>query len=284
MVGFWGDIFRNYFADFCLPSLLSPNNLGLLSAADGHRFLICTTPHDWAKLTKSPLWSVLAEHATPRFIEIGLPKGPSSEAKFKHMTLCQRLTVNAAMKDRALACHIFPDAMYLDGTIATALRYASEGLHAVLTVPMRLKQESLFAGLNQRGLLPNRADETAAQQPLTVKSRSVVDLAIANLYDDFNSNDWDNPNFPRWPSSCFWRLPDQSGILIHSAYYNYILLDMARIERHNERSFDIARSKTTGLAITFRIPRRSMSLGIPTKRWTSPGRSPRHILRRHQCH
>jgi hypothetical protein len=255
MVGFWGERFRNYFVDFCLPSLLSLGNLGSLSAAHGHQFLICTTAGDWEKLQESPLWSVLCKHATPIMIEVGLPDGPSDEAKFRHMTLGHRAMVNAALKDRALACHIMPDAMYTDGTIDTALRYAAAGARAVLTVALRLKEERLFADLNLRQVLPDRASNGSASRPITLKSRSVVNLAVANLYDDSILHDWDGPHFPRWPAYSFWRVPDRSGILIHSAYCsNYILLDMATIDHHNERSFDTASIENSWLSDNFPDP------------------------------
>ena len=261
MVGFWGDRFRGYFADFCLPSLLSPGNLGALSAADGHRFLVCTTADDWRKLEASPHWRLLGRHATPTLIEVGLPDGPSNETKFKHMTLGHRLLVNVALRDRALASQIMPDAMYTDGTIASALRHASQGAHAVLTVAMRLKEEGLFEGLRKRRLLPERGNEEAAFRPITLKSRVVVDLAVENLYDDSVLHDWDGQHFPLWPAYSFWRAPQNTGILIQSAYYAYILLDMATIERHNERSFDIACIENYWLSDNFPDPSRIRVIG-----------------------
>ncbi len=254
MVGFWGDRFRNFFLDFCLPSLLSPNNLGVLAAADGHRLLICTTVDDWAKLTQTPLWSTVQRHVSPTFIEAGLPEDSSAEAKFRHMTAGHRLLVNAALKDRALACQIMPDAMYTDGTIACALRYASQGAYAVLTVAMRLKEEGLFADLLRGGVISTNSNEGRTAHAITLRSRSVIDIAIANLYDDCLQHDWHGSRFPSWPAFCFWRIPDQSGILIHSAYFAYILLDLSRIQQHNERSFDIACIENYWLSDNFPDP------------------------------
>src|SRR6516162_2452723 len=105
MVGFWGENFRRFFSDFCLPSLLSPGNLGGLSCDDGHVFLICTTAEDWCALQQIPLWPILTKHAIPRLIEIGAPDDSSQEAKFRHMNLTHRLLFEAAHKERAPACH-----------------------------------------------------------------------------------------------------------------------------------------------------------------------------------
>ncbi len=49
----WGERFRNYFLDLCLPTLLSPRNLPALATRPRSKFLICTRPHDWAAMTGS---------------------------------------------------------------------------------------------------------------------------------------------------------------------------------------------------------------------------------------
>ncbi len=254
IVGFWGDRFRSYFIDYCLPSLLSPRNLGILSAGDGHRFLICTTAADWLALQRSSSWNLLLTHATPVHIEVGFPDDSSEESKFRHMTYGHRLLVNEAYRDRALACQIMPDAMYTDGTIETVLRHAAEGAHAVLTVALRLKEEGLFVGLHNQKLAPEYVSAQSARHPIILKSQSVVDLVVANLYDDSLLHDWDGSHFPRWPAYSFWRVPGQAGILIHSAYYAYILLDMAVIGQHNERSFEIASIENYWLSDNFPDP------------------------------
>ncbi len=236
LVGFWGDRFRNYFLGFSLPSLLSGNNLGFLSKEDGHRLLVATTLEDWQELEASPLWAKLSSHVTPVLIPVGLPEDSSDAGKFRHMTLGHRLLVNAALRDRALACQVMPDAMYTDGTIATALSRASQGADAVLTVAMRLKEEPLFRDLRIRNLLPGEKFE---QEVIQLKSRGVVDLAIKHLYDDCLLHDWDGRRFLRFPAFAFWRAGG-GGILIHSAYFAYILFDTAKIIEHNERSFDTA--------------------------------------------
>jgi len=239
IVGFWGDRFRSYFLDYCLRSLLSPRNLGALSAADGHRFLICTTAADWQALQRHPAWSALAAHATAVHIEVGLPDGTSEKAKFDHMTLGHRLLLNAAHRDRALTCQIMPDTIYTDGTFETVLRCAAAGAHAVLTVALRLEQEGLFAGLRERGLLLEPASEESSAAPITINARSVVDLVIKNLYDDSLLHDWDRSDFLRWPAYTFWRMPGDRGMLMHSASHAYILFDMATVKQHDERALDM---------------------------------------------
>jgi len=257
MVGFWGDRFRSYFIEYCLPSLLAPRNLGALSANDGHRFLICTTAADWQALQDKPAWQLLKAHATPVHIEVGLPENSSDEAKFKHMTLGHRLLVRAVHEHRALACQIMPDTMYTDGTIETVLRHAAAGAHAVLAVAMRFREEGLFHDLRQLGLLPNpRVHGARTSRAIALQPRSVVGPAIQNLFRDCMTHDWESRSFPMWPTFCFWRVAQRSEMLIHSAYYAYILLDMSAVRNHNERSFDVASIENFWLADNFSDPDR----------------------------
>ena len=71
-------------------------------------------------------------------------------------------------------------------------------------------------------------------------------------------HDWDGQHFPLWPAAAN---AAKSGILIQSAYYAYILLDMATIERHNERSFDIACIENYWLSDNFPDPSRIRVIG-----------------------
>src|SRR5271170_2548783 len=154
MISFWGERFRNYFTNYCLPSLISPQNLEFLRVEDGHKFLICTTKNDWQELQAQPVFNELAKYVEPILLEIGLPEDQTDTAKFRHMTFSHRILIEEAYRDKALACHIMPDLMYSDGTISTVLSYAKAGAHAVLAVALRMAEEKLFPDLRSRGFLP----------------------------------------------------------------------------------------------------------------------------------
>src|SRR5881227_3035589 len=66
----WGERFRNYFLDLCLPTLLSPGNLPALRTRARSKFLICTRPEDWAVLQNTPVFQLLQQYVEPVYIEI----------------------------------------------------------------------------------------------------------------------------------------------------------------------------------------------------------------------
>src|SRR5271156_1535988 len=96
MVPFWGQRYREYFVDLCLPSLLAPNNIPLLRAEDGHRFLIATTREDWGAIEHLPIMDRLRQHATPDWIEVDYPMSTDSEAhpqyasSINYQNFCQK--------------------------------------------------------------------------------------------------------------------------------------------------------------------------------------------------
>jgi hypothetical protein len=255
LMSLWGAQYRSYFVDYCLPSLLSPNNLKLLQATAGHKFLICATEDDWHELQEHPIIAELARYVEPAFIPITLPEDSSEAGKFRHMTSTHRLLTEIAHRDRALACQIMPDAMYSDGTIDTILRHAATGAHAVLAVALRMAEEELFTELRGAGLVPARSSPQQAQQ-IILRPESIVGLAVRSLYYDNLSYDWDRDDFAYWPCFCLWRVPGKDEFLVHSAYFAYILLDFATIERHDVHSFEVASIENSWLSDNFPDPAR----------------------------
>ena len=79
MIVVWGDRYRHYFTDYCLPSLLAPNNIPNIINKDKSKFLIATTPEDWAELEKLAVFQLLRTYIEPVFLE--LP--PFTEAENK---------------------------------------------------------------------------------------------------------------------------------------------------------------------------------------------------------
>ena len=73
MTQFWGERYRDYYVDYCLPSLLAPNNLPLLRAKDGHCFLIATPREDWDAIEHLPIIEKLRQFVTPTLVETPAP-------------------------------------------------------------------------------------------------------------------------------------------------------------------------------------------------------------------
>src|SRR5208282_2286173 len=178
---FWGERYRNYFVDLCLPSLLSPNNISLLRVEDGHCFLIATTREDWQAIEHLPIMERLRQHAMPTLIEIDLgiqsPTSADGEASAKYASVLQYLTpclkklLEAAYSARAYGFQLCPDTLFSDGIVASLLKYAQAGYHLVLCPALRQTEEAVLVDLQKRGLLPAMDRLSKTGQALTIPPR-----------------------------------------------------------------------------------------------------------------
>src|SRR5690349_1519922 len=150
----WGERFRTYFLDFCLPSLLSPNNIPALDPRRHSKFLICTTQEDWAAMEQSPIFGLMRNYVEPVLITIPLP--PPGRAGCQHMGVGHKKATDLAFKDRAYGVLVTPDYMVSDGSIAALQRHAERGKRLVLVAAQRFGEEPLFDNLERMGLLDRK--------------------------------------------------------------------------------------------------------------------------------
>jgi hypothetical protein len=158
VVVFWGETFRNYLADYCLPSLLAPGNIPALRRGN-HKFIFCTTRQDWEAISATVIVSVLKKHIEPHFIEI--PPAPPGMSGCEHMGLGHKAAAEMAYRDGAYGVFLTPDLMISDGTVAALCRHALTGTRVVLVAALRFGEEPLFQRLAAASVL--KTGERASQ-------------------------------------------------------------------------------------------------------------------------
>src|ERR1051325_6114482 len=135
---FWGKTYRDYFVDYCLPSLLAPNNVPLLRAEDGHCFLIATPREDWEAIEHLPIMQELRSHTTPVLIEMPAPGRSDYGDILKHQTYSLKRLFEAAYDRKGYGCAVWPDTMLSDGFVAAMQRWVAAGHHLVMQPTVRL--------------------------------------------------------------------------------------------------------------------------------------------------
>ena len=146
----WGERYTDFLLNFCIASLLSPNNIPALANRGRNKFLIATTDEDWARMQPSPIFRLLKEYVEPIFIRI--PPCPADVSQCVHMGIGHKLATHMAFEDRAYAAVLTPDMMVSDGTFAAAQRHAANGIEVVLVAALRFGEEPLFDNLEKLGL------------------------------------------------------------------------------------------------------------------------------------
>ena len=233
MVAFWGERYREYFADLFLPSLLAPNNLPLLDVAHGHRFFIATPRADWQSIERLPIMSRLRRHALPQWVEVSSPPDTSHisdsheryVAVLAHMKATQRRALEAAYDPRAYGSFHFPDTIISDGMIASLLEHARAGRQAVLCPALRQVEEDVLGELEARGLWSRATSPSQTAQELSLPPRSAADLTVRHLHPEMKVFEEGSPHQPPLPPFRIWRLPEGRGILLHTFFIIPVLMD-----------------------------------------------------------
>ncbi len=156
MVTFWGERYREYFADLFLPTMLAPRNLPLLSAGNGHRFFLATTKDDWEAIRALPIMKRVARHATPVWVEVNDPPSASMSGDAQsryvgvlhHMKECIRTLFEAGYDSSCYGSFFFPDHIVSDGMVAALLKHIRAGHRLLLCPVLRQSQEGVLSELH----------------------------------------------------------------------------------------------------------------------------------------
>jgi hypothetical protein len=241
MVPFWGQRYREYFVNLCLASLLAPNNLPLLRAADGHRFLIATTVDDWRALIDLPIFAKLREYVTPVLVEVANGPGsaaPGSADVIRHQNVCQKALVEIAYANRSYGCLLWPDIIISDGMIKALLQHAEEGRHLVLCCTLRQTEEAVLAELASTGYGVGHAILSTTCQALALSPRLTGALAVRHLHPDMAIYEANHAHRPFFAPFWYWRVQDHEGIILHSLFASPVLMDYSAIDKHDTACLD----------------------------------------------
>lgn len=224
----WGERFRNYFLEYCLPSLLSPNNIPALSTHQQSKFLIATRPEDWEAMRRTPIFAKLALHVAPVYMEI--PACPSHRSGCDHMGIGHKLICEYAFQEKAYIVHVTPDSMFSEGAIARLQSLAAEGKELVLCAALRFGEEPFFSNLQARHAIPS-AGRRNSGLPLSISARDLVWAALNGLHSETLGYEWEAPYFILTRAAAWWRVPDQDGIVLHCLSWAPLLLDFAAVSK-----------------------------------------------------
>lgn len=228
VVVFWGREHRDYFLRLLAPSLLAPGNLPALENKSGSAFIICTTAEDWSVIQQDPDFLALKGAIEPVFIEIPPPDAQAN--KYLVMSSGHKLATERVFRDRACGVFVTPDLVLADGGVVALQRLSREGKRVVLCAAMRYTYE---------GAVPEiKALRTRLGEPLVLSSRRLADIALRHMHLETLRYDWDAPYFAEMPYSCFWRVPEGEGIVIHSFSWAPVLADYSKLAEHRTETFE----------------------------------------------
>jgi hypothetical protein len=143
-----------------------------------------------------------------------------------------------AYRDGAYGVFLTPDLMFSDGTVASIQRHARAGVQLVLAAALRFGEEPLFQNLTAMGVLGDGRSRAQSGQPLAVTGRQMVAAGLRSFHSETLRYEWEAPYFAEFPNACWWRVPGEDGIILHSLSWVPVLFDYTAVGRHDTTTLE----------------------------------------------
>lgn len=232
VVVFWGVKFRDFFARFCLASILAPNNFPVFSSPEGRgfraRLLVCTTRDDFRAVSSTPLFEALKSHVRVEFVDIGLP--PAGRHPILHMSYAHKLALKKIIQSGSYGSFLAPDIILADGSIATLVRHLRAGARVILAPAFRFDFDKCMDELRRLGIVQSN-------QPLAIPPRTLAEIAVVSVHSELRRFEFNADHFSDYPISTLFNLPG-IGLLFHTSSWAIAAADFSQLERLDEAQLD----------------------------------------------
>ncbi len=226
----WGKSHCDYLMNYCIRSLLSPNNIPILNdKKQRNKFLFATPVEDWARIKCNPIFSRLAQYVEPVLIE--LPPHNSDVSNCIHMNIGHKAISEILYSDRAAGVMLTPDLLVSDGTLAHIQTLVQNGKQVVYLPAYRFLTN----------LLLPQIDETSANDGefhLTVSGRQLVKICLSSLHPESRHGEWRSNYFADFPTLVYWRIPDNKGLLMHGFSWAPFYLNYSTVAEHDTSTLE----------------------------------------------
>jgi hypothetical protein len=229
MMVVWGERYRHYFTEYCLPSLLAPNNIPCLVNKKTSKFAIATTAEDWTELNKLQVFKLLGSHVEPVLHE--LPSFKANDPKMLVMSSGHKKLSNYAFERRAFGVNINPDSIYSDHTVSQLQKSAQNGVKMVLYPGVRFEFESVIEELRQVGAFKKG-------NVISISPRNAAGIGIRNPHPFTMVCNWDSDCFFDFPVYHYLTSPQRDVMVLHTISMGPIMLDYGSINEHDDHIFE----------------------------------------------
>jgi hypothetical protein len=238
MVAFWGARYRDYLVDLCIPSLLAPGNLSILSAEDGHKFFFATTDEDWNEIQRLPIIKRLAQHARPVHVRIEAFSSKNYQEIIRHEQAAFRLLLEAAYSTAAFGCLLSPDVLASDGTIECLLDRVRKGAQLVLCPALRQIEAPVLSELTELGILNTGVRLSHTGGDIVIPKRIVGGLLARHIHPELFHFEEGADNQPVEPPPPFryWRC--KRGLILHTFFGTPVLIDFSCVPHDHTACLD----------------------------------------------
>jgi hypothetical protein len=226
-VTFWGEQYRRYFVDFCLASLLAPENIPAIADKASARLLIATTDADWEAMQAEPIVQavrayIAIEHLAHRVSGPGMSRHDIMQA----MSVGHRRLAERMFEDHAYGIFVYPDSIFADGSISRLQELARRGLKVVMCLAVRFANEGLIGALRGGGFL-------RPGLPLTIDPASLARLSIAHMHSETVRWNFEADVLDYGAHAFWWTVTPGENLLFLSGNWAPVLLNYGALEKHD---------------------------------------------------
>ena len=179
----WGDRYVHFMTNYFFPSILSANNVPLLSTIRDVQVDLYTTPQHVDAIRSAPSYQALSRFAKIDIIEFSERIIKSAEysrnPNLRYMIYggFHHAAIEHARSIRADIICIAPDGVHSDGSFTNYARFVDKGYKAVLFTSTRCQAETILP------IFDRMRDPTS--QSLTLPPRELVAIGAQNIHHDF---------------------------------------------------------------------------------------------------
>jgi hypothetical protein len=231
VVVFWGEKFRRYFCDYCLASLMAPQNLPFLATAEGRRvkgkFIICSTKDDYAALATEPQFARLKRVVEVVLIDIGYPGKTDA---MLHMSKGHKAALQRSVEEGAYCSVLAPDIILSDGSIRRLIEIVIQKQPLAFFPAFRFDFDEMNARLRDGGYLK-------PGEPLAVSPRQLAAYASESFHSEILRFEFDTNHFSDHPISTIFRRPG-NGWVLHTSSWGLAVIDLSHLANFTDHHLD----------------------------------------------
>lgn len=208
----WGYI--DLFLDYCLPSLLAPQNLPSLTLPAIYQ--IDTTHAGEKQITSHPLFEKLKKCLPVQFhiIDEEMQKLPG----YGTLNACHQRAIHYAEEKDAALVFIMPDCVFSNNAIHSLEKIALSGARLISVPYLRVNLEEATSILKKE----------QHQGLLDLNAYRLMKIALDHLHQITISHIWEEGSGPMLPSLLLWRVEDKG--FLGRYFYSHPLMIYPRIK------------------------------------------------------
>lgn len=229
---FWGEEFRNFYADYFLSTLIASKNLPSIKGLRACKLLVATTREDFLVIQDLPITKEVEKYAELVLLEI--PPCPPGVHGCNHMGVGHILATEMAFRDRAYLCALVPDMLMSNGTINFINQKIEDGHSSVLCTCMRVEDKGFLADVRKFGKINKNEIIRNSNKSLEITGSELVQATMSNLHSQSLSWEFGKSYFSTFPVAPFWTLEKNQAWVIHSLHWVPLMLDYGVVENHDK--------------------------------------------------